>query len=154
MRRPPFHHNRSRRLEVEMTPMIDVIFLLLIYFVCTTSFQPKAEQSEAERILAAQMSIAGAVPSEVQVDRLKEDLGEIVVKVLWRAGRPKWEIDGRKYDHLTRLEDLQNAGNVEAALRGVQRGHSDVPVILDVESAVPMQNVIDVYDLCRAVGLE
>ncbi|MEA1952290.1 MAG: biopolymer transporter ExbD, partial [Planctomycetota bacterium] len=39
MRRPSYHREGRERLDVKMTPMIDVIFLLLIFFVCTASFQ-------------------------------------------------------------------------------------------------------------------
>jgi len=42
-------------------------------------------------------------------------------------------------------------GRVLTAVAGFQ---ADLPVILDVEGVVPMENVIDVYDLCRQIGLE
>ena len=122
-----------------MTPMIDVIFLLLIFFVCTSSFQPP------EEVLPTNMSLPGSTAETVPVDPLEEDLDEIVVKVLWRGGRPQWEVNQRQYG---RLEEV---GGVLAAVAGVQ---IDLPVILDIEGSVPMENVIDVYDLCRQIGLE
>ena len=43
MRRPSLFLRRER-IEVKMTPMIDVVFLLLVFFIWTSSFQI-AEQS-------------------------------------------------------------------------------------------------------------
>ena len=39
MRYRSVHTRRDRSLEVAMTPMIDVVFMLLIFFVWTASFQ-------------------------------------------------------------------------------------------------------------------
>ena len=39
MRRPSIFTQRGRGLDVEMTPMIDVVFLLLVFFIWTASFQ-------------------------------------------------------------------------------------------------------------------
>lgn len=138
-----------------MTPMIDVIFLLLIFFVCTASFQAP------EQILPTRLSLPGAIDSNVKIDPEVTDLEKIVVQVAWRNvdGRwqARWEINDVQYRHLTHAEDpagAANDGNVEDVLKAVKGIKADLPVILDVEPAVPMDDVIDVYDLCRAVGLE
>ena len=122
-----------------MTPMIDVIFLLLIFFVSTSSFQPP------EEVLPTNMSLPGSTSETVEIDPLEEDLDEIVVKVMWRQGGPRWEVNEREYQR------LEQVGGVLTAVAGFQ---SDLPVILDVEGVVPMEDVIDVYDLCRQIGLQ
>jgi biopolymer transport protein ExbD len=122
-----------------MTPMIDVIFLLLIFFVCTASFQA------VEEVLPTNLSLPGTVESSVQVEREWEDLDEIVVKILWRAGRVGWQINERNYDEL---------GDVRAVLDAMAGVRVDIPVILDVDGDVPLENVVDVYDLCRHIGLQ
>ena len=122
-----------------MTPMIDVIFLLLIFFICTASFQPP------EEILPTRLSLPGDIESDVPIDPEVLDLDQIVVKVLWRAGRAQWQINQVDYDRLAQ---------VRAVLGEVKKVKVDLPVILDVDPPVPMENVIDVYDLCRGVGLE
>ena len=38
MRRPSVFHRDQGALEIKMTPMIDVVFLLLVFFVWTASF--------------------------------------------------------------------------------------------------------------------
>jgi biopolymer transport protein ExbD len=138
MRRPTFHRDRHTPLDVKMTPMIDVIFLLLTFFVCTASFQPP------EEILPTRLLLPGATSSQVQVDPMEEDLDEIVVEVLWRENRAQWRINQRPYGQLA---------EVRAKLTQAAALKADLPVILDVEASVPMEDVIDVYDLCRDVGL-
>jgi len=139
MRRPPYHLQQRGRFDVKMTPMIDVIFLLLIFFVCTAGFQPP------EEILPTSFSLPGTIESDVQIDPEVADLDEIVVKVLWRNGRVQWQINDVDYGRLA---------EVTAVLQRIAQVKSDLPVILDVEPDVPMENVIDVYDVCRQVGLD
>ena len=148
MRRPPYHRDRRGRPDAMMTPMIDVIFLLLIFFLCTASFQVILSP---EQILPTKLSLPGAIPSDARIDQELEDLEEIVVKILWREGRPAWQINDRDYHQLTYTKDVEN---VQGVLHAVKRLKADLPVILDIEPDVPMENVIDVYDLCRAIGLE
>ena len=150
MRRPAYHREGRERIDVKMTPMIDVIFLLLIFFVCTASFQA------AEEVLPTNLSLPGTVSSDVPIDEEWEDLDEIVVKILWREGKARWQINQRDYRYLME-RDLPAGGNatsVEAVLRGAARVKIDLPVILDVEGDVPLDDVINAYDLCRQIGLE
>jgi len=141
MRRPTCHRDDRGRLDVKMTPMIDVIFLLLIFFVCTASFDPRPR----EEILPTRLSLPGTIDSDLPIDPQMLDLEEIVVKVLWREDRARWQINNRDYDRL---------GEVGNVLVAVSRVQIELPVILDVEPAVPMENVIDLYDLCRQIGLK
>jgi len=139
MRRFSPYRDGRERLDVKMTPMIDVIFLLLVFFVATASFQA------IEEVLPTRFTLPGAVASQVQIDPEIVDLDEIVIDVGWRSGRPTWEVVGVEYASLAELG---------AVLRQTREIKPDLPVILDVEASVPMEHVIDVYDLCRAVGLE
>ena len=40
---PIIRRGEDEELELQMTPMIDVVFLLLIFFMCTTKFQLENE---------------------------------------------------------------------------------------------------------------
>ena len=134
-------HNDRKRLDVQMTPMIDVIFLLLIFFVCTAGFQ------RIENILPTHMTLPGQVQSDMPpVEEEFEDLDTIVINLRWVGDSPQWEISGRNYNSLPEVQSLLAA--IATQVR------SDLPVILDVGAVVPMENVIDLYDACRLVGLE
>jgi len=137
MRCPRCHRQRGQ-LEVKMTPMIDVIFLLLIFFVCTASFQAP------EEVLPTNLSLPGTI-ADVRAEPEWEDLEELIVKVLRTDGRTHWQVNQRACGDL-------------AEVRAVLVAASDVagrlPVILDVDGEVPLEHVIDVYDLCRLVGLD
>ena len=138
MRRSIYQREDRGRLDVKMTPMIDVVFLLLVFFVATASFQA------IEQILPTSVTFFGTGAEAAPVDPEKADLGELVIEVLWRNGKAVWRISGVEYGD---LEEVRH--KLVAAVR-IQ---PDIPVILDVESAVPMEDVIDVYDLCRSVSL-
>ena len=74
-----------------------------------------------------------------------DELAALGVRILWRDGRASWQINQRDYALLA---------DVRAVLTAAAGVQIDLPVILDVDPAVPMENVIDVYDLCRQVGLQ
>ena len=146
MRRPPYHRDDRGRMDVKMTPMIDVIFLLLIFFVCTASFQPP------EEILPTSLSLPGTIDSQIRVEPELEDLDEVVVKVFLEGGDAYCRVNQQEPRS---LEEDRAVEEVRAVLVAIaRRVKPDVPVILDVAGDVPMEDVIDVYDLCRQAGLE
>lgn len=122
-----------------MTPMIDVVFLLLIFFVCTASFQTP------EETLQTNLSLSGTTPADVKLDPQLEDLEEIVVRLSRDGGRMRWEINERTYRSLDEVRGL---------LTALVRIQVNLPVILDVEGDVPLGRVITLYDLCRQLGFE
>jgi len=138
MRRSIYQRGERGRLDVTMTPMIDVVFLLLVFFVATASFQA------VEQMLPTSVTRFGAGAEAAQVDPQTADMGKLVIEVLWRDGRSVWQINGVVY---------QSLDEVRRVLVATVRIQPDIPVILDVEGAVPMEDVIDVYDLCRSVSL-
>ena len=121
-----------------MTPLIDVVFLLLIFFVCTASFQI------AEQILPSSILAAGSTEAPLE-DPMELPLEQIVVRTRMAEGRAAWIINERSHASLA---------GVEQVLRGVYEAAPEVPVILQNEPDVPLGDVIDVYDLSRVVGFE
>ena len=61
-------HNSRRREhpELEMTPLIDIVFLLLIFFMITTSFTQASQQKESEISIDLPESKTGSAPSPEQ----------------------------------------------------------------------------------------
>lgn len=135
MKIPVNQHKSS--FEMNMTPMIDVIFQLLIFFLCTSNFiQP-------ERLLSTNLSLPGVVQSPDALPPELLDLDEAVIE-LHTDGKLYWLISDVRYDSLE---------SVGATLKALSEMKSDLPVLLDIDPEIPLGNVIEVYDLCRLCGL-
>ncbi len=124
-------------LKVEMTPMIDVVFLLLMYFLWTTSFQVP------EQLLKPEMSPFQTTRGMTQPVGEDVDIDPIVVRIAETAGRLEWYVNDQPYPSLEQ---------VASTLQTVIKIRSDVPVIVDPETSVPLGSVIDVYDLALRLG--
>ena len=81
----PVRSNRSR-FDSTMTPMIDVVFLLLIFFVCTVSFQT------LEGMLPTRLSTPQAAGVEPLVDPQLDELEPVIVKVMEAGGQLSWSV--------------------------------------------------------------
>jgi biopolymer transport protein ExbD len=148
MQLPPVHASQ-RELEVSMTPMIDVVFLLLIFFICTASFQ------RPESILPSNLQLAGTSTEPLPIELEYVDLEWIVVRITlaasWAGTSPS------QHDpSLTRYElndqpcpSLAQLGELLRTLAGIDAG---LPVVLDSAGEVPLGSLIDVYDACRLAG--
>ncbi len=123
--------------DVAMTPMIDVVFLLLIFFLWTSSFRM------AEHRLPGDMRTLRQQGTEM-TDRLpQEDFDQIVLRV-YPANRPaRWEVNG---------EAIATFGQLAERLDRIASIGVDVPVIVDPDDATRWADVLQVYDLARSVG--
>ena len=121
-----------------MTPMIDVVFLLLIFFVCASVGQIR------ESLLPTELP-AGSIESPESMDAEKP-LGEVWLKLFRNDGtRTVVEMNDHRY------HDFQH---LQATLVELSELASEIPVILDIAAEVPMQDMIRVYDACRAADFE
>ena len=118
--------------------MIDVIFLLLIFFVCTASFQL------GEELLPTDLSLPGgsAVESVVLPDPQRL---EIVRLRLTYDGHPRWQVEG---NHCETAKDVRFLLGRLAAVKRT------LPILIDADANVPMEDVIDLYDWSRLAGFE
>ncbi len=121
-----------------MTPMIDVVFQLMIFFICTASFQA------AEEFLPSNLAIASgtSTPSPIEV---QPELERIVVRATYVDGKTNWVVNDRS---------CATSAEVRQVLRAVAEIDRTLPVVLDVADAVPLGDMIDVYDLSRLAGFE
>lgn len=134
--RTTFRQQTRRPLAVAMTPMIDVVFLLLIFFVCTASLQ------KLERPLPADMVLSGAGDLQAKVEPAPE-LEEIVVLGRWGGGRSTWLVNNTPCNSPERLR------GVLAALAEID---ATLPVIVDADGPTPLGEVVTAYDAARAAG--
>jgi len=127
---------RTKPAELRMTPIIDVIFLLLIFFVCTANFNP------LEKMLSMDATFPGSVEVEsVQFDPVNLDV--VLIQISFDR-EPHWQIEGNQCASLHEVQHL---------LRSIREINEDIPVIIESADNVPMENVIDVYDVCCLAGL-
>jgi biopolymer transport protein ExbD len=135
--RVPHRHRQREQIDVEMTPMIDVVFLLLIYFLWTASFQISVHD------LTTNVMVVRGASEQQQTDPPEEPPPEqIVIKV---RATGDWTINGQVHSSFASLrEKIAGYASLDLA----------VPVFLDTEGDVPLGDVIDVYDMCRLEGLK
>ncbi len=141
MRRPSPYLAREEELDIPMTPLIDVVFLLLVFFLWTVSLQP-VEQMLPSRLMA----VAGAAPGLLdEPPPPEEDFDRVVVRLRWNAGQPSWQINDMALDSLA---------DVQRRLQDIAAIKRDVTVILHPAQDVPLGHVIDLYDVTRLLGFE
>lgn len=132
-------HSRTGHDNEVMTPMIDVVFLLLIFFVCAAAGQVR------ESLLPAEMTAPGHVEISQPTER------EPWIVEVWLAlrsddsGQTVVEMNGRRFPDVKAIAE---------PLRSLAELSPENPVILDIGPQIAMRDVIAAYDLCRAVGFE
>ncbi|MEX2176427.1 MAG: biopolymer transporter ExbD [Pirellulaceae bacterium] len=139
MRWPSPFRDRRKSVELQLTPMIDCVFLLMIYFIWSASFAV-AEKMLPSELTAASKSASGNanVPPPPAAD-----FDDIVVRIEWTPAGPAWKVN-----------DVPSASLAElrATLATIADIKRDAPIILDADPDVPLGDVIDVFDLSRVVG--
>ena len=133
-------HDRDREFG-SMTPMIDVVFLLLIFFVVTASSQVR------EAFLPTDLQKSGVVQSDLPPPEEENLTVEIWLNLIFDGGSDQTFVDmnGTVYN---------NVGKLKEQLRALAELGPENPVILDINPDVPLRDVVDVYDTCQAAGFE
>lgn len=124
-----------------MTPMIDVVFLLLIFFVWTSSFETP------EYDLPSALAEVPAGGSEANTDQPPpvEAFDEIIVKLLMRNGFPVIEFSGQR---------LESADALKIRLAEVISLGVQPPVVIDPDPEITMEFTVKAYDAARAAGAD
>lgn len=136
--RVPIRKREPLRSEDSMTPLIDVVFLLLIFFVCASvgqvaeSLLPTKLDSGAVASVAASESEPAATKIWVYLKR--EQTGTLSLKVESRV--------------CASFEELN------ANLRELAELTPESPVILDVGPEVPLEALVDTWDICNRAGFQ
>jgi biopolymer transport protein ExbD len=124
-----------------LTPMIDVVFNLLIFFVVGAgSFA--ADKLLATKLSATSGSIAAASPVE------QRPVWAITVNLslmLNADGQSVVDMNGTTYNDRDFLK---------SQLKALAKDAPESPINLEIAPDVPLGDMIDVYDACRASGFE
>ncbi|MGB7344687.1 MAG: biopolymer transporter ExbD [Pirellulaceae bacterium] len=128
-------------LEVKMTPMIDVVFLLLVFFVWTSSF----ETPEFDLPSSLAETPAGGTQENESTDQPVEAFDEIVVKLLQVDASTTIQLNGKVVENVAALKSQL----AEIIALGVQP-----PIIIDPADQVTMDRAIEAYDAARDAGAD
>ena len=139
MKRPSTHLHQPGAVDIDqaMTPMIDVVFLLLVFFVWTASFQV------IEQILPSELSSQiGNQQSPLTPPPIK-DFDDIIITLSYDGQQPAWTLNKQPITRIAEIERrLTNIASVNAA----------APVILHPQPNVPLEFVIQSYDAAKLSG--
>lgn len=121
--------DRQDNIELNLTPLIDVVFLLLIFFMVSTTFEKQAK-------LKLQLPDAS---TEAKV----QDQKTVVIGI---DAKGHYYINDRQVVN-TSLETLK------IALKKVTDGKTDIPVTLRADAKTPHQAVVTAMDAASQLGL-
>ena len=133
------HVKRPPIIQLSMTAMIDVIFLLLIFFVCT------ANHDRIEALLATELASSGVTGSVAEIGQELLNLDHARITISYENGQPVWQVEER---NCLTLRDLQ------AVLVQIATAKDDFPLVISCDENVPVEFWLDVIDACREVGLK
>lgn len=120
----------SEEPEINLTSLIDVVFLLLIFFMVSTTFERQA----ALKIDLPEASVAAENQAE-EVEKL-----ELII-----------DRDGQMYLNDRMLIDSRPA-TIEAAFREAVGSRRDQPVLLRADSLTPHHFVVTAMDVTGRLG--
>lgn len=127
-------------IELQLTPMIDVVFLLLVFFLWTSSF----EEPEFDLPSALAEPPLGLADSP-QTPSPPEAFDEIVIRVSGTPTTLQWTLNGEA------IADLQG---LLTQLQSIVELGVQPPVVIDPDVTVEVGDVVDVYDTARRAGLQ
>ena len=123
--------------DLSMTPMIDVVFQLLLFFLWTSAFEVPEFDLRSEMVADHSPSSAGATPAD--------DFGQVVVELKLSGNVVQWYVNQRP---------LKDVDALRRSLRELALISRQVPVIVDPASEVALEHVIHAYDAARSCQFE
>lgn len=110
--------------NIDVSPLIDMVFILLIFFMVTTTFV-KDMKLDLNRPSAASASKASSKVVRVYIDKNNEIYIDNQPVKLWA---------------------------VQSKLRDLLRGNNEKSVLVISDTTIPVESLIDVVDECRMSG--
>jgi len=128
-----FSRKKRQPLEITLTPMIDVVFLLLIFFMVTTTFNQQS---------AIKISLPEAQGEETLLDE------KIIMLTINADGI--YFISGD--DDLPHQLVNQKVDTLKRALMQAAGNSRQIPFIISADGKTPHQAVITVLDVASQLG--
>ena len=124
-----FRNKKHKPLDISLTPMIDVVFLLLIFFMVTTTFSKET----AIKVLLPQADGQQAEKQE-----------QTLMLTIDKSGQ--YFIDDKP------LQD----GSLETLAKTLttSRNNKNIPLIINADANAPVQSAISVLDVASRIGFK
>ena len=120
---------RKQEVTINLTPLIDVVFLLLIFFMVTTSFTRETQ---------IQLELPKA-----DVEKMQND-PEIMEISIDKEGR--MFLNGKSLVN-SQIETLKNV------MTPILANNKDIPVIISADANTPYQSVVTAMDATSQLGI-
>lgn len=124
-----FRNKKQKPLDISLTPMIDVVFLLLIFFMVTTTFT----RDRAIKVILPQ--------AEGELEK-KQD--QTLVLTIDKSGQ--YFIDNKA------LAD-KSVQTLEKALKA-SRNQKTIPLVIHADAGAPVQAAINVLEVAPDIGFK
>jgi len=120
----------QQQLELNLTPLIDVVFLLLIFFMVSTTFDKQSQ-------LKIQL------PEAVTNHQSNEKDKKLVITI------------GAQGEYFINDKNILNQSykTLKIALEKAAKDDKDLPVIIRADAKAPYQSVVRVMDVASQLGL-
>ena len=123
-----FSSRQPEPAGMQLAPMIDIVFLLLIFFIVTWQFT----RSETE--------LNVSVPTAEEGSELNRPKGEIIINVL--------------PDGTIRVEGLTvNLPQLHEKLAAIAKQYENQPVRIRGDAKAEYQHIVEVIDTCQKAGI-
>ena len=121
---------RSEPPRVDITPLIDVVFLMLIFFMVSTTFD-KQSQLKVDLPEASSSEVSEPNPDKIDIT-----------------------IDAEGHYYVNERELVQHTPEMlHRTLLKIADGRSDLPVVVTGDRKAPLQSMITVLDVAAQLGL-
>lgn len=130
-------HYEDAKLELQIAPLIDVVFLLLIYFMVTAS------------LIKKEADIGFMLPANVAVEDMQEIPVEVLIEI---TSDGTVQVEGMRFSYDDR--ELTDLVTQVAGLKAIAQAQNS-PFFVNVlphEDALH-RRIIDVMDACAAAGV-
>ena len=124
-----FRRQRRDELAINLTPLIDVVFLLLIFFMVSTSFTKSTQ-------LAINLPEAEGEPAPDSLTRLE----------LTIDAEGRYLLNGNSVDNSPKA--------LRSALRAAAGERRDLPLTIAADGAAAHRNVVTALDAASALGFQ
>lgn len=139
--RIPIRRNADRNDGDPMTPMIDVVFLLLVFFICASV------GTVVDDLLPAELSGTTEAPDSTTAAPAQERWDHPLIQIRLVSGPTGMTIQLEEQT----LPDLASLAEKLARLSAVD---PESAVVLNIADEVEVQDFISVYDLCQSLKLQ